>query len=54
MILSHMKLKKKVAIVAGGGQGIGEGVARCLAEEGADVAIADINGEIHFFPQGNA
>ena len=38
-----MKLLGKVALVAGGGQGIGEGIARCLAEEGADVAISDIN-----------
>jgi len=38
-----MKLMGKVALVAGGGQGIGEGIARCLAEEGADVAISDIN-----------
>jgi NAD(P)-dependent dehydrogenase (short-subunit alcohol dehydrogenase family) len=40
-----MKLKDKVALVAGGGQGIGEGIARCLAEEGADVAIVDINAD---------
>ena len=38
-----MKLVGKTALVAGGGQGIGEGIARCLAEEGADVAISDIN-----------
>jgi len=38
-----MKLKGKVALIAGGGQGIGEGIAHCLAEEGADLAIADIN-----------
>jgi len=38
-----MKLAGKVALVAGGGQGIGEGIVRCLAEEGADVAICDIN-----------
>jgi NAD(P)-dependent dehydrogenase (short-subunit alcohol dehydrogenase family) len=38
-----MKLSGKVALVAGGGQGIGEGITRCLAEEGADVAICDIN-----------
>ena len=40
-----MKLKGKVAIVAGGGQGIGEGIVKCLAEEGADVAVVDINGD---------
>jgi NAD(P)-dependent dehydrogenase (short-subunit alcohol dehydrogenase family) len=40
-----MKLKNKVALVAGGGQGIGEGIALCLADEGADVAIADINAD---------
>jgi 2-hydroxycyclohexanecarboxyl-CoA dehydrogenase len=38
-----MKLKDKVAIVTGGGQGIGEGIAIKLAQEGADVAIADLN-----------
>ena len=39
-----MKLEGKVAIVTGGGQGIGEGIVRCLAEEGADVAVVDIDG----------
>ena len=38
-----MKLKGKIALIAGGGQGIGEGIALCLAEEGADIAIADVN-----------
>jgi len=40
-----MKLQDKVAVVTGGGQGIGQGIALCLAEEGADVAIIDINGD---------
>lgn len=40
-----MKLKNKVAMIAGGGQGIGEGITLCLAEEGADVAIVDLNGD---------
>jgi len=39
-----MKLEGKVAIVAGGGQGIGEGIVRCLAEDGADVAVVDYDG----------
>ena len=40
-----MKLEGRVAIVTGGGQGIGEGCVKCLAEEGADVAVVDINGD---------
>ena len=38
-----MQLENKVAIVTGGGQGIGEKIALTLAERGADVAIADLN-----------
>lgn len=40
-----MRLKNKVAVVTGAGQGIGRGYARRLAEEGAKVIIADINAE---------
>jgi len=40
-----MKLEGKVAIITGGGQGIGEGIIRCLAKEGADIAVVDINSE---------
>ena len=40
-----MKLEGKVAIVTGGGQGIGRGIALCLAEEGADVTVVDIDGD---------
>jgi 3-oxoacyl-[acyl-carrier protein] reductase len=36
-------LRDQVAIVTGGGQGIGESVARRLAADGADVAILDIS-----------
>jgi len=38
-------LEDKAAIVTGGGQGIGQGIVHWLAEEGADVAVIDINGD---------
>ena len=38
-----MELKRKIAVVTGGGAGIGEGISLRLAEAGADVAIVDIN-----------
>ena len=39
------RLQGKVAIVTGGAQGIGEGIAARLAREGACVAVADLNGD---------
>jgi len=39
-----MRLSKRVAIVTGGARGIGAGIARCLAAEGAAVGIVDIDG----------
>jgi NAD(P)-dependent dehydrogenase (short-subunit alcohol dehydrogenase family) len=39
------RLEGKVAIVTGAGQGIGRGVARMYAREGAAVTIAEINPE---------
>ena len=39
-----MQLEGKVAIVTGAGSGIGEATARLMAEEGASVVVADING----------
>ena len=39
-----MKLEGNIAAVTGGGAGIGEGIVKCLAEEGADVAVIDIRG----------
>ena len=38
-------LTDRTALVTGGGQGIGRGIALKMAEQGADVAIADINDE---------
>ncbi|MFC2067256.1 SDR family NAD(P)-dependent oxidoreductase [Chloroflexota bacterium] len=38
-----MKLEHKVAIVTGAAQGIGRAIARELAEEGADIAVADLD-----------
>ena len=39
------ELKDKVAIVTGGGGGIGGAIARHFAREGAKIAVADINAE---------
>src|SRR2546429_8403907 len=39
-----MRLTEKVAIITGGGSGIGEVTARLFASEGAAVMLADING----------
>jgi 3-oxoacyl-[acyl-carrier protein] reductase len=38
-----MRLQDKSIIVTGAGQGIGEGIARRLAQEGASVLVNDIN-----------
>lgn len=43
--MSEGKLQDRVAVVTGAGQGIGEGVARLYAAEGAQVAVVDINQE---------
>lgn len=40
-----MRLKDKVAIVTGGANGIGEGVAIKFAQEGAKVVLCDLNEE---------
>ena len=37
-----MKLKGKVAVVTGAGQGIGRGIAEAFADHGADVVINDL------------
>ena len=38
-----MRLEKKVAVVTGGANGIGEAYSKGLAEEGASVVVADID-----------
>ncbi|MBI3743807.1 MAG: SDR family oxidoreductase [Chloroflexi bacterium] len=38
-----MRLSGRVALVTGGGAGLGKGIALEMAKEGADVAIADID-----------
>lgn len=40
-----MRLKGKVAVVTGGGSGIGEGICLELAKQGVKVAVTDINEE---------
>lgn len=38
-----MKLENKVAIVTGGGKGMGRSICRCFAREGARIVVADID-----------
>ncbi len=40
------RLDKRVAVVTGGGDGIGAGIARRFAEEGARVVIAEMNEDL--------
>ncbi|MGI6038035.1 MAG: SDR family NAD(P)-dependent oxidoreductase [Limnochordia bacterium] len=44
-VMESFRLDKKVAIVTGGGQGLGAEMAKALADAGAYVVIADLNGE---------
>ena len=43
---NFFSLKDQVAIVTGGGQGIGEGIVRRLAAAGARVAVLDLNADL--------
>ncbi len=40
-----MRVKDRVAIVTGGAQGLGEGISLRLAQDGAKVAVVDVNQE---------
>lgn len=40
-----MRLSGKVAVVTGGGSGIGRGIVHCMAREGAIVVVSDIDEE---------
>ncbi|MHB9037974.1 MAG: sorbitol-6-phosphate dehydrogenase [Armatimonadota bacterium] len=42
---NNRQLEGKNAVVTGGGQGLGEAIVHRLAQEGANVVIADINAE---------
>lgn len=45
MILDRFSLKNKIGIVTGGGQGLGKAFALAFAEAGADVVVAEQNGD---------
>ncbi len=46
-IQSLISLEGRVAVVTGGAKGIGFGVARRLAEAGADVLVADADAAMY-------
>ena len=48
------RLDGKVAIVTGGGAGIGEGIVRVFAREGAKVIVAEVNPELGKKSTGDA
>ena len=46
------RLKGRVAVVTGAAQGIGEGIAKAMAKEGAIVALWDISDKVHKTAEG--
>ncbi len=44
--MTHLDLTGRTALVTGGAQGLGEGMARALAAAGATVVVADIQDEV--------
>ena len=40
---THGRAENKIFIVTGAAQGFGEGIARCLVAEGANIVVADLN-----------
>ena len=40
------RVENKTIIITGAAQGFGEGIARCLMKEGANIVVADLNEEI--------
>ena len=45
MDVNDLRLDSRVAVVTGGGQGIGEATALAIADLGADVAVCDMNAD---------
>jgi NAD(P)-dependent dehydrogenase (short-subunit alcohol dehydrogenase family) len=45
MTIPNFSLKGKIAVITGGGRGIGKAIALGFAEAGADITIADVNME---------
>ena len=42
---SGRRVENKTIVITGAAQGFGEGIAQCLIKEGANIVVADLNGE---------